>query len=32
VVLIRRQEKQLEAAAEAAYPGPLEGYPGGKPL
>ena len=31
-VLIRRHERQLEAAAEQAFPGPLEGYPGGRPL
>jgi membrane protein DedA with SNARE-associated domain len=32
VVVIRRQEHRLEAIAEAALPGPLEGYPGGGPL
>jgi membrane protein DedA with SNARE-associated domain len=31
-VVIRRQEQRLEAAAEQALPGPLEGYPGGRPL
>lgn len=32
VVLVRRQERRLEAIAEDAFPGPLEGYPGGPPL
>ena len=32
VIVVRRQERRLEASAEAAYPGPLEGYPGGRPL
>jgi membrane protein DedA with SNARE-associated domain len=31
-LVIRGQEKRLEGVAEAAYPGPLEGYPGGPPL
>lgn len=31
-LLIRRQERRLEAVAEAAYPGPLEGFLGGPPL
>lgn len=31
-VLIRRYEHVLEQIAEDAFPGPLEGYPGGKPL
>lgn len=29
---IRRFEKRLEADAEKALPGPLQGYPGGRPL
>lgn len=32
VIIVRRQEFRLEAVAERAFPGPLEGYPGGKPL
>jgi membrane protein DedA with SNARE-associated domain len=32
VTVIRRHERRLEAMAEQAYPGPLEGYPGGPPL
>lgn len=32
VLVIRNQEHHLEQVAEAAYPGPLEGYPGGRPL
>jgi membrane protein DedA with SNARE-associated domain len=31
-LLVRRLERRLEAAAEKEFPGPLEGYPGGKPL
>lgn len=31
-ILVRRHQRHLEALAEAAYPGPLEGYPGGGPL
>ena len=31
-VLIRRNESHLEAAAEQTFPGPLDGYPGGRPL
>jgi membrane protein DedA with SNARE-associated domain len=31
-VLVRRNERYLQAAAEQAFPGPLEGYPGGRPL
>jgi len=32
VIVVRRKERRLERAAERAFPGPLEGYPGGKPL
>jgi membrane protein DedA with SNARE-associated domain len=32
IATIRRQEHRLEAIAEAALPGPLEGYPGGRPI
>jgi membrane protein DedA with SNARE-associated domain len=32
IATIRRQEHRLEAIAKAALPGPLEGYPGGRPL
>ena len=32
VILVRREERRLEAIAEDAFPGPLEGYPGGPPL
>ena len=32
VLVIRRQERRLEAVAERALPGPLEGYPGGPEL
>lgn len=32
VLVIRRQERRLEAVAEQAFPGPLEGYPGGPEL
>jgi len=31
-VALRRQESRLAVIAERALPGPLEGYPGGKPL
>ncbi len=31
-ILIRQHERQLQADAEQAFPGPLEGYPGGRPL
>ncbi len=32
ILLVRRYEHELEAAAERAMPGPLPGYPGGDPL
>jgi membrane protein DedA with SNARE-associated domain len=32
VLLLRRHSARLEARAEAAFPGPLAGYPGGPPL
>lgn len=32
VLVVRRQEQRLEPAAEKAFPGPLEGYPGGPRL
>lgn len=32
VILVRRQEHQLEVEAEQAFPGPLAGYPGGARL
>ena len=32
IILVRRQEHRLEAEAEAALPGPLEGYAGGRSL
>ena len=32
IMLVRREEHRLEAEAERALPGPLEGYPGGRPL
>jgi membrane protein DedA with SNARE-associated domain len=32
VIVIRQQENRLERIAEDAMPGPLEGYPGGRPL
>jgi membrane protein DedA with SNARE-associated domain len=31
-VIVRRHQRRLEAAAEEAFPGPLEGYPGGHRL
>jgi membrane protein DedA with SNARE-associated domain len=31
-LVIRRNERRLETLAEHALPGPLEGYPGGRPL
>jgi membrane protein DedA with SNARE-associated domain len=31
-LVIRSHEKRLEAVAELAFPGQLEGYPGGKPV
>jgi membrane protein DedA with SNARE-associated domain len=31
-IFIRRSESRLEEKAEAAFPGPLEGFPGGPPL
>jgi membrane protein DedA with SNARE-associated domain len=31
-LVIHRNERRLEALAERALPGPLEGYPGGRPL
>ena len=31
-VVIRGHERGLEAAAQEAFPGPLEGFPGGRPL
>jgi len=31
-VVLRRHEQRLRAQAEAAFPGPLPGYPGGPPL
>jgi hypothetical protein len=32
VLMLRRYSARLEARAEAAFPGPLAGYPGGPPL
>jgi len=32
VLVLRRHEQRLRARAEAAFPGPLAGYPGGPPL
>jgi membrane protein DedA with SNARE-associated domain len=32
VIVTHRYERQLEATAERAFPGPLPGYPGGEPL
>jgi membrane protein DedA with SNARE-associated domain len=32
VILVRRQRARLHALAEAEFPGPLQGYPGGRPL
>ena len=32
VLLLRRHAARLEARAEAAFPGPMAGYPGGPPL
>jgi membrane protein DedA with SNARE-associated domain len=31
-IFVRRSETRLEAEAERAFPGPLEGFPGGRPL
>jgi membrane protein DedA with SNARE-associated domain len=31
-IFVRRSESRLEAEAERAFPGPLEGFPGGPPL
>ena len=31
-IFVRRSESQLEEKAEAEFPGPLEGFPGGRPL
>ena len=31
-IFIRRSESRLEEKAEAEFPGPLEGFPGGPPL
>jgi membrane protein DedA with SNARE-associated domain len=31
-IFVRRSETRLEAEAERAFPGPLEGFPGGPPL
>ena len=32
LLLLRRHSARLEARAEAAFPGPMAGYPGGLPL
>jgi membrane protein DedA with SNARE-associated domain len=32
IIFVRRSESRLEAEAERAFPGPLEGFPGGRPL
>jgi membrane protein DedA with SNARE-associated domain len=32
LIFVRRSESRLEAEAERAFPGPLEGFPGGRPL
>ena len=32
VIFVRRSESRLEKGAERAFPGPLEGFPGGRPL
>jgi membrane protein DedA with SNARE-associated domain len=32
LLLLRRHSARLEARAEAAFPGPMAGYPGGPPL
>ena len=31
-IFVRRSESRLEEKAEAEFPGPLEGFPGGPPL
>jgi membrane protein DedA with SNARE-associated domain len=31
-IFVRRSESRLEEKADAAFPGPLEGFPGGRPL
>jgi membrane protein DedA with SNARE-associated domain len=31
-IVVRRHERRLEAVAQRTFPGPLDGYPGGRPL